>query len=56
MRQDDMELYAYYKYSFKNFPEGREQFTFDYNLSDLILFGGIVTNKNNHIWILDPCN
>jgi hypothetical protein len=51
---DEMELYAYYKYSSKNFPEGREQFAFDFNLTDLVLFGGIVTNKNNNVWTLDP--
>lgn len=56
IRPDEMELYAYYKYSTKNFPEGREQFAFDYNLSEIVLFGGIVTNKNNHVWTLDPSN
>jgi len=56
IRPDEMELYAFYKYSTKNFPEGREQFAFDYNLSDLVLFGGIVTNKNNNVWTLDPGN
>ncbi len=56
IRSDEMELYAYYKYSTKNFPEGREQFAFDYNLSEIVLFGGIVTNKNNHVWTLDPSN
>jgi hypothetical protein len=54
MRPDEMELCAYYKYSSKNFPEGREQFAFNYNLSEIVLFGGIVTNKNNHVWTLDP--
>lgn len=56
MRPDEMELYAHYKYSTKNFPEGREQFAFDYNLAEIVLFGGIVTNKNNHVWTLDPSN
>lgn len=54
IRSDEMELYAFYKYSSKNFPEGREQFAFDSNLMDLVMFGGIVTNKNNNVWTLDP--
>jgi len=53
---DNNELYAFYKYSTKNFPEGREQFAFDFSFGDLVLFGGIVTNKNNHVWTLDPSN
>lgn len=56
LRSNETELFAYYKYSSKNFPEGREQFAFDYNLLDIVLFGGIVTNKNNNIWTLDPSN
>jgi len=55
IRPGEMELYASYKTGLKNFPEGREQFAFDYNISDIILFGGIVTNKNNNVWVLDPC-
>ncbi len=52
---DDWQLYATYKYSSKNFPEGREQFSFRYNLVDIVLFGGLVMNKtNNYLWVLDP--
>jgi len=52
---DESELYANYKYSSKNFPEGREQFAFRYNLVDIVLFGGLIMNKtNNYIWSLEP--
>jgi len=55
MKLDDYQLFASYKYSSKNFPEGREQFSFRYNLVDIVLFGGLVMNKaNNHVWTLDP--
>lgn len=55
MKSDDHELYAEYKYSSKIFPEGREQFSFKYNLVDVVLFGGLVMNKNNNnLWTLDP--
>lgn len=56
IRSGEVELYAYYKNSTKDFPEGREQFIFDNNLIDIALFGGIVTNKNNNVWTLDPSN
>ena len=55
IRPGEMELYACYKTGQKNFPEGREQFAFNYNISEIILFGGIVTNKSNNVWVLDPC-
>ena len=51
---DDWELYGTYKYSLKNFPEGREQFSLRYNSIDAVLFGGMVSNKNNYLWTLDP--
>lgn len=51
---DNLRLYASYMYANKNFPEGREQFAFNYNLSDVVLYGGIVSNKNNNVWSLDP--
>lgn len=55
VKLDEYELYATYKYSFKNFPEGREQFSFKHNLIDIVLFGGLGMNKNNNfIWTLDP--
>lgn len=57
LKLDEYELYATYKYSTKNFPEGREQFSFRYNLVDIVLFGGLVMNKaNNYLWTLDPSN
>lgn len=56
LKADDYELYAEYKYSYKQFPEGREQFSMKYNLVDAVMFGGLVMNKNNNnVWILDPC-
>ena len=56
-KNDDYELYAEYKYSNKIFPEGREQFTFKYNLVDVVMFGGLIMNKNNNnLWTFDPCN
>jgi len=50
-----VEFYGNYHYGNKNFPEGREQFTLSYDLFDVLLFGGIVTNKSQCIWSLDPC-
>lgn len=47
-------MYAYYVYSNKLFPEGREQFSFCYDNFDAIIYGGLVTNKSNKIWKLDP--
>ena len=57
MKTDDHELYAEYKYSSKTFPEGREQFSFRYNLVDVVLFGGLIMNKNNNnVWMYDNGN
>jgi len=42
-----------YIYYGKNFPEGRDQFSLTIEGSDIVLFGGIVTNQSNHIWRLD---
>ncbi len=57
LKIDEYELYASYKYSYKNFPEGREQFSFRFNSVDVVLFGGLLMNKNNnYIWTLDPSN
>jgi len=50
------ELYGHYRYPKNIFPEGREQFTLTYDLFDVILFGGLVANKSNSIWSLDPGN
>ena len=48
------ELSGHYIYSKNCFPEGREQHTFTKDSFDVILFGGIGTNKNNILWKLDP--
>jgi len=50
------ELYSHYAYSSKIFPEGREQFSFSYDGADTIMYGGLVSNKSNIIWRLDPIN
>ena len=51
---DCLEMYGYYVYSYKLFPEGREQFSFSYDNTDAIVYGGLITNKSNKIWKLDP--
>jgi len=53
---DYLEMYGYYVYSNKLFPEGREQFSFNYDNIDAILYGGLITNKSNKVWKLDPSN
>ena len=50
------ELFGNYVYCTKNFPESREQFTLTYDLYDVVLFGGMSSNKNNIVWTLDPGN
>jgi hypothetical protein len=55
-KSSDYELYAEYKYSNKIFPEGRENFSFGYNSVDVVLFGGLLMNKNNNnLWTFNPC-
>ncbi len=49
-------MFGYYVYSQKLFPEGREQFSFSYDNSDAIVYGGLITNKSNKVWKLDPSN
>lgn len=51
---DYLEMYGYYVYSQKLFPEGREQFSFSYDNIDAIVYGGLITNKSNKVWKLDP--
>lgn len=51
---NDPTLFAFYKYSHKNFPEGREQFAFHSNVNNIILWGGIASNKNVDVWSLNP--
>ena len=50
---DYSKLFSHYVYAKKNFPEGREQFSWNYN-NEIILWGGIGANKNNFIWELNP--
>jgi hypothetical protein len=49
-------LHAYYVYGSKNFPECREQFSWCNEGNDFFLFGGIVSNKSNMMWNLNPVN
>ena len=53
---DFIELYVSYIYSKQTFPEGREQFSFsyDYDNSEAVVFGGISTNNSNKIWKFNP--
>jgi len=51
---DNLEMYGYYVYSYKLFPEGREQFSFSYDNTYAIVYGGLITNKSNKVWKLDP--
>lgn len=54
--KDYLEMYGYYVYSYKLFPEGREQFSFSYDNTDAIVYGGLITNKSNKVWKLDPAS
>ena len=47
-----------YQYSSKNFPESREQFSWSYEGEggDMVLFGGLLSNKSNVMWKLDHIN
>lgn len=54
--KDFAELYSYYVYTNKIFPEGREQFTLSYDGEEIIMVGGLVSNKSNILWKLDPKN
>jgi hypothetical protein len=46
-------MFAYYTFNNKCFPESREQFTWSIDGKECVLFGGIVTNKRNDIWMFD---
>lgn len=48
------EIFAYYNYCYKKFPPGREQFSFSIGGDDIVLYGGVHSNKNNSIWGLNP--
>jgi hypothetical protein len=49
-------LYCYYKYTCKIFPEGREQFALSSDMGKIVLWGGITSNKNSDVWLLNPEN
>ena len=52
--EEEMRLFSYYKYSPKNFPEGKEQFSFCSKGKYLYLSGGLCTNmKQMSIWSLN---
>lgn len=53
---DFLEMYGSYVYSYKLFPEGREQFSFSYDNTDAIVYGGLISNKSNKVWKFDPAN
>lgn len=48
------EIFAYYNYCNKKFPPGREQFSLSIGGDDIVLYGGVHSNKNNSIWGLNP--
>jgi hypothetical protein len=50
---DEYNLLGYYYYS-KIFPECRQQFSWHYDGTDSVLFGGLVSNKSNDVWTFDP--
>lgn len=50
------EINVYYKYSNKNFPSSREQFSLCSDGEDIIIYGGITSNKSNLIWRFDAEN
>lgn len=52
--QGKCEMFSYFKYSYKKFPPGREQFSFYSDGDDYVLFGGICSNKKNIIWGFKP--
>jgi hypothetical protein len=49
-----VKMIGHYTYNNKLFPECREQFTWNIDGKDSFLFGGMVTNKINDIWMFDP--
>ena len=48
------ELFGYYLYTKKVFPEGREQFSLSSDTIDMLVFGGISTKSFNDTWIFEP--
>ena len=52
--EEELKLFAYYKYSSKNFPEGKEQFGLCTKGKNLFLTGGLSANmKQMNIWSLN---
>ena len=50
----DLKLFGYYKYPNKNFPEGREQFSICIKNGEILISGGITSNKQfMTIWSLN---
>ena len=50
----NLRLFFYYLIPKKNYPEGREQFSFNIKGNEIILTGGITSfNKNLSIWVLN---
>jgi len=49
-------MFGYYVYSRKNFPEGREQFSWCIDGNELALYGGLTTCQSNYVWIFDLVN
>lgn len=50
------DMYGYYIYCNKSFPESREQFSICGDFFNSYIFGGYSTKLFNDIWELDSCN
>ncbi len=50
---ESIKLYGCYLFPKNNYPECREQFALKYDYSDILLFGGLSSNKNVNIWSLN---
>ena len=48
------DIFCYFKYSYKNFPAGREQFSFYTDGEDYILYGGLSSDKKSIVWGFNP--
>lgn len=47
------EVFCYYKYTLKNFPPSRELFSLCSDGEDIIVSGGITSNKADNLWSLN---
>jgi hypothetical protein len=47
-------MFAYFKYSYKKFPSGREQFSFYSDGERILMYGGICSQKKNIVWGFNP--